>query len=85
MSFCRVGETDDKSIENHSAVCCVKPGTKNENKPEKTGKIENYGYNQTDFKTKTKISNLVLVAQLDRASASEAEGCRFKSRRGHLF
>ena len=26
----------------------------------------------------------VLVAQLDRASASEAEGCRFDSCRGHL-
>ena len=29
--------------------------------------------------------SLALVAQLDRASASEAEGCWFDSSRGHFF
>ena len=29
--------------------------------------------------------SLALVAQLDRASASEAEGCWFDSSRGHLI
>ena len=31
------------------------------------------------------LQRFALVAQLDRASASEAEGCRFDSRRAHLI
>ncbi len=36
-----------------------------------------------DFSPELKILGSVLVAQLDRVLASEAEGCGFESRRGY--
>jgi len=82
----RATGTDNMSVSNGKdvlSVCLAKSGTNNQNKPEKTGILENCVHNiSDDFSPESKILGNVPVAQLDRALASGARGCAFESHRG---